>query len=164
MIRVRRARIEELEEVVRIHHESAEAAYANLAPPDLAGRDRRRRLWRQSFETPGCSQFVAEVSDEIVGVLALGPASDGDEAGEIYLLYVQPGSWGRGVGQSLLGCAHQQLGHDYEQAVLTVVAGNERARRFYERNGWSLEGLQTELHFGGHPIEVAKYRRLLSPS
>jgi GNAT superfamily N-acetyltransferase len=84
---------------------------------------------------------VAEVSGEIVGVLALGPSSDEDEAGEIYLFYVQPSSWGRGVGQSLLRCAYQQLGRDYKQAVLTVVAGNEWARRFYQREGWRLDGL-----------------------
>jgi hypothetical protein len=47
-------------------------------------------------------------------------------------------------------------------AVLTVIASNPRARRFYERNGWRLDVVVTEKHFG-RPIEVARYTRKLDP-
>jgi RimJ/RimL family protein N-acetyltransferase len=48
--------------------------------------------------------------------------------------------------------------------VLSVLADNPRARRFYERNGWELEEIRVEPHFGGVPTEIARYRKSLRSS
>ena len=44
-----------------------------------------------------------------------------------------------------------------------MLAGNARARRFYERNGWRFVEQVVELHFEGEPTEVCKYHRRLHP-
>jgi GNAT superfamily N-acetyltransferase len=105
---------------------------------------------------------VAEEGSDLVGVLIVGPARDGSRRGELRVLYVDPGWWGSDAGQLLIEQAHLELAKSYAEAVLTVLAANPRARRFYERNGWTLDALVTEPHFGGQPTEVARYRRTLS--
>jgi ribosomal protein S18 acetylase RimI-like enzyme len=60
---------------------------------------------------------------------------DGDEVEQVYVAAAHRGS---GVAQRLLTEAERQVaagGH--RTAWLAVVAGNARARRFYERCGWS---------------------------
>jgi ribosomal protein S18 acetylase RimI-like enzyme len=49
----------------------------------------------------------------------------------------------RGVGRSKALLAHGEavIGERWPRAWLAVVAGNARARRFYERQGWSDAGL-----------------------
>jgi len=159
VVTIRPARIEDVPELARVHHESSEAAYADLAPPDSAGLSRRQAAWREVFAMPECSPFIAEADGQIVGVLNIGPARDEIDAGEVYVIYVHPTWWGTEAGQRLLECAHAELSRAYEKAVLTVIAANPRARRFYERNGWQLDRVKTEPHFGGTPTDVALYRK-----
>jgi len=159
VVTIRSARIEDVPELARVHHESSEAAYAELAPPDPARLSRREESWREVFAMPERSPFVAEADGQVVGVMDIGPARDELGAGEVYVLYVHPDWWGTEAGQRLLDRAHEELSRQHEQAVLTVLAANPRARRFYERNGWRLDRVKTEPHFGGAQTEVAVYRK-----
>lgn len=47
-----------------------------------------------------------------------------------------------------------------DAACLWVLAGNGRARRFYERQGWSADGATRLLDGWGNPAE-ARYERPL---
>jgi ribosomal protein S18 acetylase RimI-like enzyme len=154
-MKVRPADVEDLDELARVHATSSEAAYGR--PRDI---ERTREAWRVALESDA-SVFVVEADSGIVGVLSVGPAREAPGAGEVYVIYVLPEAWGSVAGQLLLERAHEVLAERYDDAVLTVLAGNLRARRFYERNGWELDELRTEPHFGGEPTEVARYRRRL---
>lgn len=49
--------------------------------------------------------------------------------------------WGTGRGRALLAAAEERLrGDGFDEAVLWVLAGNDRARRFYEAAGWAHDG------------------------
>lgn len=77
---------------------------------------------------------VAEVSGTVVGFVAV--VDD-----QVDQLHVDAGARGTGVAAALLADAARvaaQAGH--AQPWLAVVPGNDRARRFYERQGWSDEG------------------------
>lgn len=150
---VRPATIEDAEACARVHAASSEAAYGR--PRDL---QRTLEAWRSSFEND-CAAFVAEENGTIVGVLNVGPAREEAGVGELYLIYVLAESWGTDAGRLLIEQAHETLGARFDEAVLTVLAANPRARRFYERNGWTLDEVLTEPHFGGEPTEVARYRK-----
>jgi len=156
---VRPARVEDLPDLARIHTESANAAYEGIAAADSDALRKRTAAWAEVLGDPTFSPFVAEADGRPVGLVNVGPARDEREAGEVFTIYVLPPWWGTGVGQQLLEQAHRRLAQTYSQAVLTVLAANPRARRFYERNGWTLDRLDTEPHFGGHPTEVARYRK-----
>jgi GNAT superfamily N-acetyltransferase len=74
---------------------------------------------------------VAVVRDEVAGFVMVV----GDEVEQVYVSREHRGS---GVAGTLLTEAERQVkagGH--REAWLAVVAGNARARRFYERSGWS---------------------------
>jgi GNAT superfamily N-acetyltransferase len=148
-------------EAARVHTRSSEAAYAGVAPPEPDGLSRRTANWRSAIDAADSSCFVAEEGSDLVGVLIVGPARDGSRCGELRVLYVDPDWWGSDAGQLLIERGHLELAAGYDEAVLTVLAANHRARRFYERNGWVLDALVTEPHFGGQPTEVARYRKTL---
>ena len=60
-----------------------------------------------------------------------------DRVGEVLALNVDPSVWGRGVGSALMQAALVELRRQgYSSALLWAVAGNARARRFYEHQGW----------------------------
>jgi ribosomal protein S18 acetylase RimI-like enzyme len=61
---------------------------------------------------------------------------------EVEQVYVAKESRGSGVAATLLTEAERLVAaNGHERAWLAVAPGNSRARRFYERNGWTDEGL-----------------------
>jgi 2-amino-4-hydroxy-6-hydroxymethyldihydropteridine diphosphokinase len=160
-IEVRRAVPADAEEAASAHTASANAAYRGYAPIEPDGLARRIGVWREILADVSNRSFVASDDGRIVGVLNIGTFRGDAQRGAVRILYVLPAWWGSGAGQLLLDRAHEELAADYDEAVLTVLEANARARRFYERNGWELTEVLVEPHFGGHPTEVARYRRSL---
>jgi GNAT superfamily N-acetyltransferase len=60
----------------------------------------------------------------------------GDE-GELYSFYLHPDAWGSGIAPALIDACHGALRKRFSTACLWVLRENPRARRFYEREGWS---------------------------
>jgi GNAT superfamily N-acetyltransferase len=96
---------------------------------------------------------VAEVDGIVAGFVTL-------EDDELEQLFVDRAHRGIGVADALMADAERRLrqaGH--RQAWLSVVAGNARARRFYERSGWIDDGPFEYLADGPvGPIAVAAHR------
>ncbi len=55
---------------------------------------------------------------------------------EVEQIYVADRHRGAGIAAQLLAHAEAVIAGRFDRAWLAVVAGNERARRFYERHGW----------------------------
>jgi ribosomal protein S18 acetylase RimI-like enzyme len=77
-----------------------------------------------------------------VGFVVRGPAAEHqghqpEREEQLYALYVLSTCYGHGVGQALLD---QVLGE--RPAQLWVARDNARARRFYERNGFTADGTE----------------------
>jgi GNAT superfamily N-acetyltransferase len=92
-----------------------------------------------------------------------GPSRDDDatpNVGEVFALHVAPTSWGRGVGSTLLRRTLEQLRASGSVGVsLWVIDGNARARRFYEHQGWHLDGTQrTSARIADSPLREVRYR------
>ena len=79
---------------------------------------------------------------------------------EVEQLYVSALHRGEGVADMLMADAERRIKDaGYSSAWLAVVAGNARARRFYERRGWSDGGLFEYAAAGEHgPIPVRSHR------
>lgn len=73
---------------------------------------------------------VGTVDDRVAGLVVT--ADD-----EIEQLYVGPGHRGTGLAAVLLKHGETAIAQHHRRAFLAVVDGNTRARRFYERGGWS---------------------------
>ncbi|PZQ92010.1 MAG: GNAT family N-acetyltransferase [Leifsonia xyli] len=97
---------------------------------------------------------VAEVDGELAGfTMSLDD--------EVYQVYVDAAHRGTGVAARLLADAAAEVraaGHDVPW--LAVARGNARARRFYEREGWTDAGAfdYPAVIAGGEPIPVICHR------
>jgi GNAT superfamily N-acetyltransferase len=81
--------------------------------------------------------------------------------GQLYALYVTPAWWSAGAGRALMERVLTALGAEsYRRAVLWVLADNARARRFYERAGFALDGAANTLAGLGGVLEVRYSRDL----
>ena len=149
-MKVRAATIGDAEAMARVHWLSSNTAYGREDP-----FERRLATTQRVFEEPDVRLFLAEDDGQTVGVLSVG-------RDELYALYVHPDHWGTGAGQALIERAEAALAETCDEATLTVLTGNARARRFYERNGWQFVERLTEVHFGGEPTDVCRYRKRFS--
>jgi ribosomal protein S18 acetylase RimI-like enzyme len=77
----------------------------------------------------------------------------------LYALYLLPAWWSAGVGRALMVSVLDALrGDRYRRVVLWVLADNARARRFYERAGFTVDGGTNILSGLGGVLEV-RYAR-----
>jgi GNAT superfamily N-acetyltransferase len=68
-----------------------------------------------------------------------------------------PEAWSSGAGAALMASALEAL-RSYSSATLWVLADNPRARRFYEREGWVLDGGRREEEILGVDVAEVRYR------
>ena len=94
--------------------------------------------------------FVAELDGEVVGFVSVGPCWTDRAIGELYAIYVAPAGQGRGAGLALDGGGRRRaLSERWDEAILWVATENPRARRFYERYGWEVDGERIDDSFPG---------------
>lgn len=146
------------------------AAYVGLMPQDyldaLEVAD-RTAYWERGLTAgrPGARLLVVAEGPLVVGFAAVGGAvePEGSPLGELYAINLRPDTWGQGVGALLLAAAEEallDLGH--AEAILWVVPGNTRARRFYERHGWAVDAVERVATVFGVTVPEVRYRRRLA--
>ena len=168
MLAVRTAAAEDKLAVARVHVRSWQVAYRGIFPDDyldqLSPEDRAARYTFDSDDQSRQRTFVATDGTTICGFATAGVSRDIDleAAGEIYAIYVDPGSWGLGAGRLLIENARSLLCEmGFAQSFLWVLEGNERAKRFYMIDGWLPDGsARTEDRWGVIAHEI-RYRRPL---
>ena len=149
---VRHASPVDAEALAHLHLDVWDDAYTGLMPQQLLD-DRRERVaerierWREVLGSGTDTTIVAAGPDGLVGFAAAGAGRDNDVDTDLELkaLYVRAAHWGGGVGYALL---EEAIGD--RAAYLWVLAGNDRALRFYERQGFRLDGTQDEHDEGLH--------------
>ncbi|MFJ4547698.1 GNAT family N-acetyltransferase [Streptomyces sp. NPDC088817] len=110
--------------------------------------------WRAAIARPDGQVLCAVDQGRIVGVASFRTPRGGP-ADMVVLLqfHVDPGHWRSGIGTALhAACVEQWRTDGRRTAVLEVHTGNERARRFYARRGWTPDPLRPpaegERHLG----------------
>jgi GNAT superfamily N-acetyltransferase len=93
----------------------------------------------------------------------VGAADDGREPiGEVAAIYLASDSWGKGFGRELMNAALAHLsGAGYVQATLWVLDTNCRARSFYEKAGFTVDGAVKLDDRGSFELREVRYRRSL---
>jgi ribosomal protein S18 acetylase RimI-like enzyme len=132
-VALRPARDEDAGAIAEIWHEGWRDGHLAHVSDDVA-----RLRTRESFEARAphriADAWVALRDGEVAGFVMVVE----DEVEQVYVARRHRGS---GVADRLLAQAElhvRESGH--ERAWLAVIEGNIRARRFYERVGWSDEG------------------------
>jgi GNAT superfamily N-acetyltransferase len=111
--------------------------------------------------------LVAEHEGELVGHVGFLPADllsfarvDDSRLAHFRQLFVSRAHWGTGLARRLHAAAIDEArGRGFNAMRLFTPAGQDRARRFYEREGWSLARPPAFDERIG--LEIAEYRRAL---
>jgi ribosomal protein S18 acetylase RimI-like enzyme len=122
---IRRATAEDSTAVAEVFLASFTATYAF----PLAHTADDVRAWIRDVLVATAETWVAVDGASVVGMMAVGP-------GELDQLYVAPDRLGEGIGSALLRVAKRR---SPEGLRLYTFQVNDRARRFYERNGFVAE-------------------------
>jgi ribosomal protein S18 acetylase RimI-like enzyme len=158
---VRAARREDAAAIADVHVLTWQAAYEDVFGAErLAGiGDRRRAQWDEWLTDPQSAWqvSVAEEAGRVVGFVSVGESRDEAGKGELFAIYVLPEAWGSGAGSALMESALEEL-RGYSSATLWVLEDNPRARRFYEREGWLLDGGRREEELLGVTVTEVRYR------
>lgn len=97
--------------------------------------------WERWLRSEGCRVFVADGLEGPIASVACGPDPDEPAVGHMARLYVDPASWGAGIGRALhQACIAHLRAASFERATLWVLEHNSPARRWYERTGWRPTG------------------------
>lgn len=160
--------------IATVNVRSWRAAYRGLLPDDvLAGLSvhDREQFWSNPLTARPVhtSIVVAAIADTIVGFAATGPPLVPDDRadptlGDLYALYLDPDVWRRGIGTQLHAAALDRLrACGFTHTGLWVLDTNERALRFYDRQGWIDTGrTQVDRGPGGTELNERRLHRDLS--
>jgi GNAT superfamily N-acetyltransferase len=164
-VHVRPARPEDAAAIAAVHVRTWQAAYEHVfGSGRLAALDEqlpaRVERWERLLRDDG-GVWIAEDGGSILGFAGCGPSRDADADGELYSIYVLPEAWGSGAGAALMAVARDHLRAGYVESILWVLDDNPRARRFYEREGWTADGERKTDTFLG--VEVGEVRYRLAP-
>ncbi|HEX2996374.1 MAG TPA: GNAT family N-acetyltransferase [Anaerolineales bacterium] len=155
VMEIRQADISEVDVLAKLWYDGWQDAHTQILPAELA---RLRTL--HSFG----DRLLASLAD----VRVAGPQGmpvglcivKGDELNQ---LYVSAGARGTGVAARLLADGEARIrANGVKQAWLACAIGNERAARFYEKNGWQRVGnevIQLETPRGLFALEVWRYEK-----
>jgi RimJ/RimL family protein N-acetyltransferase len=173
-VTVRTASVEDAAAMGAVHVAAWQAAYRCVMPDeflDALDAEERADQWRSVIEanptpTEG-RRLVVSLDGAVVGVALVWSCRDEGsppELGELVLINLAPAAWGTGAGSALLTeCEVSLAAFGYTAAILWVATENRRARRFYEREGWSADGAQRVEVVDGASVHESRYRKRLAP-
>ena len=144
-----------------VHYTAWRETYTGLMPEEyLAGRSLERQRQR-TYENPG-NTLVAIADGQVVGFACYYPNARDfvsvKPAAEIGALYVLKAYQRRGIGTALMRACISRM--PPLPTALFVLRGNEKAIRFYEKNGFAFTGNHLEQTVtGGTLVELEMVRR-----
>ncbi|MEU5612938.1 GNAT family N-acetyltransferase [Streptomyces sparsogenes] len=173
-VRVREMTEADIDAVAAVRVRGWQAAYRGLIPQaHLDGMSvEQDACRRREFFSRGMGDVVNVVAEtgtgEVVGWACFGPYRDRDLPSgdaELYALYVRPDLVGAGIGGLLLTESVARLSErGFPRLRLWVLAGNDRARRFYERAGFAPDGGTEAYEAEGVSVPEVRYARELAPA
>lgn len=154
-IRVRRARLTDLETVVRLRlallrEHGSHPIYGRLRPD---AERRAREIFAMQLASAGETMFLAELGDTVVGILrcvesAASPLLDPPRYGYVSSVFVDPPARRRGVLKALLAAAEQWCtDRGMTEMRLHSVFGDDVSGTAWERMGFE-------------PVEVVRLKKI----
>ncbi len=139
---VREAERDDVAAICRFGEAHIRPHYAPLIGAEAAD-EQVRRWWNETQVGAAVAEgqvVVAEADGQILGVGQRG-RSGADHV--VYKLYVHPEHRGRGLGPELLAAITRQLPADADRLCIEHFVANERAGAFYEREGFTVERIES---------------------
>ncbi|SET61267.1 Ribosomal protein S18 acetylase RimI [Natronincola peptidivorans] len=162
-MKIRKATIEDVNDISRIHALSWKFAYRGIIPQAFLD-ELKEDYWEAAFvawikDNVLTTQILVE-KGKAIGCVAYGKSRDKSlpDWGEIVSLYLLPEYFGKDYGNKLLHSALADLKESgYESIFLWVLKDNQRARGFYEKNGMGCNNDEYVLEIMGQQLIDVRY-------
>ncbi|MCK5758314.1 MAG: GNAT family N-acetyltransferase [Clostridiales bacterium] len=158
-ITIKKADISDIQTLAEIHSVSMITAFGGWFSEEIVleffGQQRRLMGFTKEIEKGSPVNYLVYNDDEPIGVLTYGPSRYIEvdaKTIELWRVYFLPGYWGQGAAKLAVDLILSDIKADgYKRVILWAMEENLRARRFYEKYGFSKTGeiLDAEL---GRPI------------
>jgi GNAT superfamily N-acetyltransferase len=168
-VEIRSALASDIPAIAKAHLESSKIAYRGILHPavlDGLSPEGRIALWETRFAGigPRARLWIQCIGSEVIGFALSDAVDDGRAAPsvcELKSFYLSPHRWGAGLGASLLAHVVADFkDRDFHSMILWTIRLNARARQFYERKGFSCDGVTrlTARRESGQPLEYEEIR------
>lgn len=157
MYKIREATQGDCNGIGKVYCDSWKVGYQNILP----------QTYLNSLSSTNCAPDKVSADDIILvnqervsGICHISGARNRDSKvwGEVVSIYLLPEIWGSGVGSQLLQSALKKLKHrGLKNICLWVLKENIRARKFYEKNGFTVSGNEREIEIAGCNIREVEY-------
>ena len=159
-VTIREATPEDADQVAEIWHLGWQDGHLGFVPQELLDVRTEESFRIRALDRVG-DTTVATIDGAVAGFVMVVE----DEVEQVYVSALHRGS---GVAAVLMSEAEQQVrANGHPKAWLAVVAGNKRARAFYEKAGWHDEGpfdYTASAESGPIVVPAHRYTKLVSPS
>lgn len=169
-ITIKKADENDIQILAEIHSVSLITAFRGLFSEEIVSEfftmERRQRGFAQEIKLGNPINYLVYGDDEPMGVLTYGQSRYMEvdkETIELWRVYFLPGFWGKGAAKPAVDLILSEIQADgFKRVILWVMEENLRARRFYEKYGFTKtnEILDVEL---GRPIRDIMYELELEP-
>ncbi len=147
------------EAISRIYEESWRFAYCGIIPQDYLDAIPKGR-WVKNLNIPEWCTMVCIENGEYIGTSSFCKSrfKQYPDYGEVISIYFLPDYIGKGYGGVLLKTVLDELKKQgFSEVFLWVLEENIRARRFYEKYGFSCTGEYLDDNIGGKDIREVRY-------
>lgn len=138
-IEIRRAELNDINQIAIIHVETWQNAYSGILPNKLLDSqtiENRSNKWRLWLDDNSKFYIVGLVDDVVMGFCSF--YTDNNGVGEIEMLYVHPDAQGKKLGKNLMDYSLSYFKKaSCSKAVLWVLRDNHKAQDFYKHYGWN---------------------------
>lgn len=145
----------------KIHALSWKVAYEGIIGEEiLAGITpvKREAYFRKALTEGWEEDALIHKDGKPAGLISIGKSRDEDckaNFGEIRGIYLHPDFWDKGLGRELMEWGLLELKkRGYAGVSLWVLEENQRARSFYEKMGFRLDGTKKEIIIGKPLLEI----------
>ncbi|PFG43726.1 L-amino acid N-acyltransferase YncA [Isoptericola jiangsuensis] len=151
-------------DIARVHITSWRGAYSHVLPAEyLDSLDiaERTAQWEKILDGGSGTTLVAQADGRTLGFASFGASRDEDaEDGclELYAIYLDPESWGRGVARDLMRTILAEV-PPHVRMTLWVLSQNERAHHFYRRHGFQPDGVERIEDIADVPVTEVRFAR-----
>ena len=145
--------------ISRVYEKSWKFAYKNIIPQEYLDSI-PEGSWVSSLDDPARKTLICIEDGMTVGTCSFCSSriEKLEGWGEVISIYLLPDYIGRGYGKDLMEAAIAQLKKlGYVKVFLWVPEENERARRFYEKFGFSVTDDFLDDNIGGRDLREIRY-------
>ena len=158
----------DIPQIARIHRASWIMAYEPLIPDKILGSLTEihfQNIWKKNLNNESHRHLVAEHENQIIGFISFSQFEVSTKTSEIYSLYIDPDSAGRGFGKTLIKSAFNELAAlGFRRILLWVVHENQRAIEFYKAVKFKQMNIERKIFRHGIELTQLQFSRSLVES